>query len=82
MPLQELLAEPAFMTLEQHAQLQEVTPSSFQGHPPVLRLNLQGVRCCIEPEDVIQIGESSRSAQNGNASHSTIQEGSLWITER
>jgi hypothetical protein len=82
MPLKELLAEPSFMTIEEQAQLQEVTPSTFQGHPPVLRLKLQGVRCYTQPEEALQFGESSRSAQNGNASQSAVQQGSLWITEK
>lgn len=82
MPLQELLTEPPFMTIEEYARLQEATPSSFQGHASVLRLKLQGVRCCIQPEEAIRIGESSRSAHNDNAGSSSFQEGALWVTER
>jgi hypothetical protein len=84
MPFQELSSEPEYMSSEQHAQLQEATPSSFIGHAPVLRLKLEGVQCSILPESSLQIGESSGSSHlsNGNGSHAASHKGTLWVTEQ
>lgn len=87
MRLQELTSEPVFMTAEEHARLQEATPLTFQGHAPVLRLKLDGVRCCIQPEEAISfLGETSQSGaaaqHNGSATNqSSVLEGTLWISE-
>lgn len=75
------------MTAEVHARLQEATPASFAGHAPVLRLKLEGVRCTIQPETALQVGESSGTSQlqnqNGDngVAHTNAQQGTLWVTE-
>lgn len=85
--MQELTSEPVFMTAEEHARLQEATPSSFQGHAPVLRLKLDGIYCYIQPKEALPLfGETSQNGaaavENGNSeNHSIILEGTLWISE-
>lgn len=69
MPLQELHSPPRFMGAEEFARHQEATPSSFQGHPPVLRLTLDNVVCSFQPRF---------SPLETNSDHAT---GTLWITE-
>lgn len=81
MPLVEIDHEPSCMTIEEQTRLQEATPSSFEGHAPVLRLKLDRVRCCIYPEPLFQVGESSRSAHNGNDAPSMVSQGTLWVTD-
>jgi hypothetical protein len=84
MVLQELTSEPVFMTIEEHALLQEATPTSFEGHAPVLRLKLEGVYCHVQPETAFPADEASgsnRPLESSNG-HSNIQQGTLWVTER
>ncbi|UZJ57281.1 hypothetical protein CBS101457_006601 [Exobasidium rhododendri] len=84
MTLQELTSEPVFMTIEEHSRLQEATPTSFEGHAPVLRLKLGGVRCCFQPETAFQpFNEASGSSHslNGSNGRAEIQQGTLWVTE-
>lgn len=69
------------MSAEDYAVLQQSTPASFEGHPPVLRLKLEGVRCTIEPTSALP-GEARQTESNGSV-HGPLasEEGVLWVTE-
>lgn len=74
------------MTEEQHGQLQESTPSSFEGHAPILRLALDQVRCTLQPstawpdftdESTVAPPPNGTSSAEGDA-----RVGRLWVTDR
>lgn len=75
MPLVYISEKPSFITEEEHARSQESTPSTFHKSPPILRLQLDNVRCHLQPSTAFPQSDQIRDGkENGHVSpaNSTI----------
>lgn len=83
MPFSPLSAPPTFISPEEHANLQQSTPTSFAALPPVLRLTVQQVRCRIEPDLGAQFAGAEQAANGSGAGLQSWEKeaGTLWLTE-
>lgn len=77
MPLTELSAAPAFLTLAE----QESTPSSFTGLAPILRIQLDDVAVVLQPDSLDHDPSTSAQDDAQPGASTSIRRGTLWVTD-
>lgn len=87
MPVQSISEKPLFITEEEYSRSQESTPSTFSNLPPILRLQLDNVKCHLQPSTAFPhssgTGEGRQAGTtNGNDTVSdAVHKGTLFLTD-